>query len=589
MKKRFKAFIGTTVLLSSLSLVLGIEDQGEMVKAVENEKPDLVFPVISDVHIDNGSTADMTKFRNALDQLNSIAPKQDAFVVVGDLTDYGYESEYDKFFSVFNEKKQENTVSMFAMGNHDYWNGLSEKNAQERFLQKTGMESIYYHKEVNDYHFIVLSPEQSKTHGHYSVAQIEWLGEQLKHSAKEDPKKPIFVFLHQHIKDTVYGSDAWGTVDNKELLYETLKQYPQVVTFSGHSHYALENPRSIHQKDFTSIGTGSVSYLELESGKIQGALPPGNRNLSSGLLVEVYNNNVKIKRRDFHQNDWTGEEWIVNNPSEKSEFRYSEDRDHVFPAFRDNAIIQIPEDSITSGKMEVKFSQATDNLLVHSYNIMAKNLKTGTIDKQFNAFSEFYYDPMPDTLNFPIDGLQYNTEYEIEVQALDAFGNASKKTLKTRATTKAPVAPAATSYLSDLPWIYATNGWGPVERDMSNGSTGQGDGKIITLNGQTFQKGLGVHAHSEVQYYLGGNFKRFTSYIGIDDTQIDTSAASVTFEVWGDGKKLYDSGLMTAVSETKHVDVNVEGVKDLKLVVTNAGNGNGNDHGTWAEAKIIKE
>ncbi|WP_391509256.1 DNA gyrase C-terminal beta-propeller domain-containing protein, partial [Bacillus pumilus] len=28
---------------------------------------------------------------------------------------------------------------------------------------------------------------------------------------KDDPEKPIFVFLHQHIKETVYGSHEWGT------------------------------------------------------------------------------------------------------------------------------------------------------------------------------------------------------------------------------------------------------------------------------------------------------------------------------------------------------------------------------------------
>lgn len=52
-----------------------------------NGNPELVFPVISDVHIDDGSAADMNKFRTAMDQLNKAAPKQDAFVVIGDLTD----------------------------------------------------------------------------------------------------------------------------------------------------------------------------------------------------------------------------------------------------------------------------------------------------------------------------------------------------------------------------------------------------------------------------------------------------------------------------------------------------------------------
>ena len=39
-----------------------------------------------------------------------------------------------------------------------------------------------------------------------------------------------------------------------------------------------------------------------------------------------------------------------------------------------------------------------------------------------------------------------------------------------------------------------TNGWGPVERDLSNGEKAQGKhGDTITLNGVTFAKGLGGH------------------------------------------------------------------------------------------------
>ena len=45
---------------------------------------------------------------------------------------------------------------------------------------------------------------------------------------------------------------------------EILKNYPQVVDFSGHSHVPINDPRSIHQKHFTALGTGSLSYFELD-------------------------------------------------------------------------------------------------------------------------------------------------------------------------------------------------------------------------------------------------------------------------------------------------------------------------------------
>ena len=50
-------------------------------------------------------------------------------------------------------------------------------------------------------------------------------------------------------------------------------------------------------------------------------------------------------------------------------------------------------------------------------------------------------------------------------------------------------------YLSNLTWTSAINGWGPAEKDESNGESLSGDGTTITLNGQTYTKGLGVHAY----------------------------------------------------------------------------------------------
>ena len=49
---------------------------------------------------------------------------------------------------VYNENANKDAVRMNSLGNHDYWNGLSVEGAQKRFLEKTGMESIYYHKVV---------------------------------------------------------------------------------------------------------------------------------------------------------------------------------------------------------------------------------------------------------------------------------------------------------------------------------------------------------------------------------------------------------------------------------------------------------
>ena len=69
---------------------------------------------------------------------------------MGDFTDSGSLQQYDRFMQVYNENANKDAVRMNSLGNHDYWNGLSVEGAQKRFLEKTGMESIYYHKVVKD-------------------------------------------------------------------------------------------------------------------------------------------------------------------------------------------------------------------------------------------------------------------------------------------------------------------------------------------------------------------------------------------------------------------------------------------------------
>ncbi|HEY7132013.1 MAG TPA: PQQ-dependent sugar dehydrogenase, partial [Candidatus Limnocylindrales bacterium] len=48
---------------------------------------------------------------------------------------------------------------------------------------------------------------------------------------------------------------------------------------------------------------------------------------------------------------------------------------------------------------------------------------------------------------------------------------------------------STTAYLSDLAYTVTANGWGPVEKDRSNGEQAAGDGGPLTLNGTVYAKG----------------------------------------------------------------------------------------------------
>ncbi|KOV51124.1 Tat pathway signal sequence domain protein [Streptomyces sp. AS58] len=147
-----------------------------------------------------------------------------------------------------------------------------------------------------------------------------------------------------------------------------------------------------------------------------------------------------------------------------------------------------------------------------------------------------------------------------------------------------PTAPSQSTFLSDLPWASMSNGWGPAEKNKSNGTQAAGDGPAISLAGTTYAKGLGVHAKSDIVFNLGGMAKRFTAWVGIDDFSAQQSGAgSVRARILGDGELLFDSrNALTASSGPKRVDVDVTGVFALRLLVEDA-NGNGAwDHTSWA-------
>ncbi|MFD6873631.1 MULTISPECIES: sulfatase-like hydrolase/transferase [unclassified Streptomyces] len=150
-----------------------------------------------------------------------------------------------------------------------------------------------------------------------------------------------------------------------------------------------------------------------------------------------------------------------------------------------------------------------------------------------------------------------------------------------------PAPPTRDGYLSDLPWVSAANGWGPVEVDRSNGRKEAGDGTPIAFGGVTHAKGLGVHAPSEVVYHLGGRAARFTALVGIDDFSTRQSAAGSTRAVVrGDGRTLLTTPTLTGAGGPTAIDLDVTGVRLLHLVVEDANGNSAFDHTSWARPHV---
>ena len=135
-------------------------------------------------------------------------------------------------------------------------------------------------------------------------------------------------------------------------------------------------------------------------------------------------------------------------------------------------------------------------------------------------------------------------------------------------------------YLSDLKWETAVSGWplnNPVprlNRDIS--------GNPLRLGPRRVKKGIGTHAPSEIVYRLGGGYSRLLTTVGAAE-----AGGTVVFQVFADGEKLLDSGVMRGLAGVKDVELSMEGVDELKLVVTDAGDGFNCDMATWADARLL--
>jgi hypothetical protein len=133
-------------------------------------------------------------------------------------------------------------------------------------------------------------------------------------------------------------------------------------------------------------------------------------------------------------------------------------------------------------------------------------------------------------------------------------------------------------FLDALEPVSCVQGWGKLQKNQSVWE------KPMTIAGRHFRRGLGTHADSRIVYDVGGRYRRFQSWVGADGA----SHATVGFEVWAEGQKRWESGLMKPKSPARLVDIDLSGVKTLELVVGHGGDDISSDHANWADAKVLR-
>lgn len=409
-KKKFvKALCGIAAVLCVAGITVGVhlgyaKTTAETTEYTVNtgENP-LRVAVISDLQLPDSESKTTHQYESFEKTLTMLKNKgMDVLVIAGDFTDLATENAYGSFKEIYDRVMgdEQKPIPLYIMGNHDYWlrnfvecwEVATPAKMQKRFTEFTG-EYPYSHKIINGYHFICWSSSDGSYDQSYS--DKEWIKNELDEAVAADPTKPIFVISHLNPSDTAYGSDEWGNSD----IYDVLKDYPQVISLSGHSHYSLLDERSIWQGSFTAFTTQSLDYIELESGKFNGSIPTdayGNSladKLPCCLYMEIEQDKVTVNRLEANTGKELKAPWVIRAPfgSTESLSAYTDERADSNKAPRLSILLKASVSRITdnNGKAQnvLSFKAASDDDFVHSYKL---SFLDG--DKNVLEFDEADYD-----------------------------------------------------------------------------------------------------------------------------------------------------------------------------------------------------
>lgn len=382
--------------------------------------PVMRFAVCSDAHIEAIDSAGYRRLKKAVDlsfafaENNSVYKKLDAFLIAGDITDKGRKEEFDAFKTIYDYVTGKGTrmLCVVAKG-HD---SISMGKKSLSYYKSLTDQPTDFHILIGGYHFIGLStcrlPEI-----YYTPMQKKWLINELDKAVADTPDKPVFLMHHEHVKYTVYGSgeiDGWG----HDFFTSILKKYPNTVDFSGHSHYPLNDPRSLWQNEYTAVGTGSLKYTELTVDGERKIHPENRSDCGTFWIVEIdKDSNLRLIGIDCEAEEVLCE-YFLKNPADKTNREYTEEKQKLRskpPVFLDNAEITIKD-----GYVEYPKALSSDGMPVFIYRVSVYD-KDGNEIAKGKTLESYYLYKTEDRLKTHIGTLQKG-EYIISIKAETAYG-----------------------------------------------------------------------------------------------------------------------------------------------------------------------
>ncbi len=313
------AAIGTADSASAGEAGLMLKPLADAAPVAEGTYGSLVssFAVMSDTHVDDDAPDYDNNLGNALDDIVQNWDAVDSIVVNGDMTNNGYQYQYD----IFEQRAKAAGLSFpesftCVMGNHEQMGDgthtqESVENLHANFLERTGASSIYYDRYVGGSHVVVLGPDEyvspydvtSTDTFKLSTAQLSWLSSLLDED--RSAAVPSFVFVHEPLKYTVTDSypGGWGyenSLEDDDDLRSVIFSHPGAILFSGHTHSYPDVVQRVPGANLF-VGTGSVAYAYAQG---ETYLSDDGSYDSFGWLVRHHEKAVEFCMRDFLSRQW---------------------------------------------------------------------------------------------------------------------------------------------------------------------------------------------------------------------------------------------------------------------------------------------
>ena len=284
----FVKHVIATVLTLILLPVTFIMPPTESYEAKNPDELKTSFTVLSDIHIEGNNYPTFQRFSKILKEVHN-SKDNNSLVFLGDNTMNGQDIESIFFYTALKVAKPADNL-VIVPGNHDFGNGTGDyEKYADRFVRYANfagadLDSPYFYKVIDGYYFIVLATESDTVNGiDISDAQLAWLKGVLDEASKED--KPIFVLNHHPVDYIEYGSYT--------RISDVIDDYENVLYFSGHTHAELS--------DYSVSVVNGVQQINFP--KATEYVTEGYET-GVGAVVEVYENEVLLRFRDFDDGEW---------------------------------------------------------------------------------------------------------------------------------------------------------------------------------------------------------------------------------------------------------------------------------------------